>query len=255
MRKQIMVMGLAAGLGLSLGVSSASAQIARRARGNALDQQIQSQLQQKFSGEKKLVNVHPTVEDRIVTLNGTVPDYRAKMEAEHQARGFDNVNGFVDNLSVTGASVSDQQLEKTLADKLTYDRMGMGQAFNALTVKVHNGVATVGGNVRDYPDRDSALALVEDTAGVRGVNDQIKVAPLSPMDDQIRLEAARAIYGNPSLLPYANDPAHTIRIVVNNGHVILAGVVNSQVDKAVAGNAVRSIPGVFSVQNDLVVSH
>jgi osmotically-inducible protein OsmY len=255
MRKPITVLGLAAALGLSLGVGSASAQVAKRASGTAVDQQIQSRLQQKFMGEKKLANVHPTVEDRIVTLNGSVPDYRSKMEAEHQARGFENVNGFVDNLNVTGESVSDQQLTKQLADKLTYDRMGMGQPFNALTVKVHDGVATVGGEVRDYPDRDSALALVEDTPGVRGVSDEIKVAPLSPMDDQIRLRAAQAIYGNPSLLRYANDPAHTIRIIVNNGHVTLAGVVDSQVDKQVAGNAVRSLPGVFSVQNDLVVAH
>ncbi|MGH9393970.1 MAG: BON domain-containing protein, partial [Terriglobales bacterium] len=195
------------------------------------------------------------VEDRVVTLTGPVSSFRAKLEAEHDARQVESVNGVVNQLQVNGPAVPDAQLKHELADRLTYDRMGMGQTFNALSLQVHNGVVTVGGEVRDYPDRDSAVDIVADTKGVKGLVDHIKVAPLSPMDDQIRLQAARAIYGNPSLLRYANDPAHPIRIAVANGHVTLVGVVGSQVDKSVAGNAVRSLPGVFSVKNDLVVAH
>ncbi|HXE31254.1 MAG TPA: BON domain-containing protein [Terriglobales bacterium] len=236
-------------LSVALGAGMAAAQVSH----NAMDQQIQQSLQKEFAGHKDLAGVQASVDDQIVTLSGSVPSYRAKLEAIHEARQAGH--GYIDHLTVGGVSVSDQQLKEKLATRLTYDRMGMGQTFNSLNIAVHNGVVTLSGNVRDYPDRDSAVDIAADTAGVKNVVDKIHVAPLSPMDDQIRLEAARKIYGNPSMLRYANNPAHPIRIVVNNGRVTLDGVVDSQVDKALAGNAVRSIPGVFGVQNNLVVSH
>jgi len=234
-----------------VGAGIALAQVA----GSALDHQISSYLQQQFAGSKDLAQVHSRVEDRVVTLTGSVPSYRAKLQADHDARQVQSVNGVINQLSVAGPTVPDAQLQRELADRLTYDRIGMGQTFNALSLQVNHGVVTIGGEVRDYPDRDSAVDIVADTKGVKGLVDKIKVAPLSPMDDQIRLEAARAIYGNPSMVQYANNPAHPIRIAVANGHVTLEGVVNSQVDKSVAGNAVRSLPGVFSVKNNLVVAH
>ncbi|HEY7839284.1 MAG TPA: BON domain-containing protein [Terriglobales bacterium] len=240
-----------AALTLVLGSGLALAQVSH----SAVDQQIASSLQQKLSAAKDLANVHPTVMDRVVTLDGTVPSYRAELEAIHEAKGIDNVNGYISHLEVAGPTVSDSQLTREISDRLTYDRIGMGQTFNALTVKVDHGKVTVGGSVRDYADRDSAIDIVADTKGVKGVVDQVKVAPLSPMDDQIRLQAAQRIYGNPSLSKYASDPAHPIRIIVANGRVTLAGVVISPLDKQLAGNAVRSLPGVFSVTNDLVVGH
>jgi osmotically-inducible protein OsmY len=141
-----------------------------------------------------------------------------------------------------------------LADKLRYDRVGYGIAFNALGLNVQNGVVTVAGDVRDYPARDSALSIIETTPGVKDVVDNINVLPTSPMDDDIRLRVARAIYGNTALSRYAIDPAKPIRIIVDNGHVTLYGVVDSQGDKQIAEMQARSVPNVFSVENKLVVA-
>jgi hyperosmotically inducible periplasmic protein len=52
---------------------------------------------------------------------------------------------------------------------------------------------------------------------------------------------------------YAIDPAKPIRISVQNGHVALYGVVDSEADKDAAGIRANSVPGVFSVKNDLQV--
>jgi osmotically-inducible protein OsmY len=73
------------------------------------------------------------------------------------------------------------------------------------------------------------------------------------MDDRIRMEVYRSVYGFPSLNKYAIDPAQPIRISVQNGHVTLYGVVDSQADKDTAGIRANSVPGVFSVTNDLQV--
>jgi hyperosmotically inducible periplasmic protein len=151
-------------------------------------------------------------------------------------------------------NVPDAQLQQELADKLRYDRVGMGNTFNAIGLKVENGVVTLQGDVRDYPSRDSALSIAETTRGVKDVVDNINVLPVSPMDDDIRLRVARAIYGNSSLSRYGTDPQRPIRIVVDNGRVTLYGVVDTQGDKTQAEMQARSVPNVFSVDNKLMVA-
>ena len=49
------------------------------------------------------------------------------------------------------------------------------------------------------------------------------------------------------------DPQKPIRIVVDNGKVTLLGVVDSDMDKQVAGVQANSVPGVFNVDNQLLV--
>ena len=88
---------------------------------------------------------------------------------------------------------------------------------------------------------------------MRNVINEVRVDPLSPMDDRSRLQLFRTIYGFPSLNKYALDPAKPIRISVENGNVTLYGVVDSQMDKDVAGIRANSVPGIFKVTNDLQV--
>jgi hyperosmotically inducible protein len=80
----------------------------------------------------------------------------------------------------------------------------------------------------------------------------VKVAPNSIFDDSIRTQLVRAIYGSPSGFRYGIDPQAPIRIVVNNGHVGLYGVVDSEVDRTVAGMRARQVFGVFDVENHLL---
>ena len=89
---------------------------------------------------------------------------------------------------------------------------------------------------------------------MKDVIDEIDVAPLSGVDDELRVRLARTIYGHSSLQKYALDPQAPIRIVVENGHVELSGVVLNKADRQIAYAQARSVPGVFSVKNNLVVA-
>jgi osmotically-inducible protein OsmY len=73
------------------------------------------------------------------------------------------------------------------------------------------------------------------------------------MDDQLRLALYRAIYGFPALEKYALGVQKPIRIIVKNGHVTLEGVVDREADKNVAGVRANTVPGIFSVTNNLRV--
>ena len=221
---------------------------------SALDRQLQQIATLVFQEKEKFRGVSASVEDGIVTLSGTVELFIDKENAEKRVRKVKNVDGVRNHIQIAGKQVSDLELRETLANKLRYDRVGYGIVFNNLTVGVENGAVTIGGKVRDYPDRSSAIAIIETTPGVKNVVDEIDVAPVSLFDDDLRVRLARAIYSQPSLQRYALDPQAPIRIVVENGQVELAGVVLNKGDRQIAYAQASSVPGVFSVKNNLMVA-
>jgi hyperosmotically inducible periplasmic protein len=217
------------------------------------DQQIQNDVTKMLSSKDKWKTVTASTDDGIVTLDGSVKVYMDKLDVGRKVNRVSHVNGLRNHIEVS-STMPDAELGQKLADKLRYDRIGQGILFNNLTLKVNDGVATVGGQVLDYPSRDSALAIVETMPGVKDVIDNIDVLPPSPMDDELRIRVARAVYGQPALNRYALDPQKPIRIVVKGGHVSLYGVVDNEADKNIAGIKAKGVPGVFSVENNLVVA-
>lgn len=256
-KKNVKIAGL---LGLScmllfFPITKAAAQAPAAASASSpADAQIQADVT-KALNNKRFKGVTATVQDGIVTLNGTVDVYSDKEDADKRAHRRKNVKGVQNLIEVGGPTVDDATLRNKLAEKLAYDRVGYGTtAFNALTIGVKNGVVSLGGTAYGPVDRDSAVSLVSNYPGVKDVVDNINVAPVSPMDDRIRLAEARAIYGAPQLNKYALDPAKPIRITVINGNVTLSGVVDSQSDKDIANLRANGVPGVFKVVNHLQVA-
>jgi len=218
------------------------------------DQQIQQAVNQKIHQAQQLQNVRSSVEDGIVTLTGTVNLYQDKLDAARKIKKLVNVTGVRDDIAVAGETVADSQLQKKLTKQLAYDRVGyFDNTFNYLALDVKNGVVTMRGDAMWDVPKDDALAIVARTPGVKDVVNDVKVLPVSQFDDSIRVRTARAIYRDSVLGKYAADPAHPIRIVVDNGHVTLYGTVENAMDKTIAGLRANSVPGAFSVENKLVV--
>ncbi|HMK28472.1 MAG TPA: BON domain-containing protein [Terriglobales bacterium] len=221
------------------------------AANSAPDSVIQASIAGKLQSKPEFSNVQSSVADGVVTLKGTVDGYKAKFDAEKQARKAGHVRSVQNQIVVAGPSLPDNELREKLARDLRYDRVGYGNVFNVLTVGVKDGVVTLGGEVRTPVDRDSAFSVVENTRGVKDVVNEVKVAPVSNFDDSIRLRTLRAVYGDPVLSKYALDPQQPIRILVDNGHVGLYGTVNSAMDKQIAGIRANQVFGAFSVENHL----
>lgn len=126
--------------------------------------------------------------------------------------------------------------------------------FDDLAYKVDpNGTVTLLGEVRQPTLKKDAENAIKKIEGIENVDNQIKILPTSTLDDQIRLRTFHAIYGNSNLSRYAVLAVPTIHIIVENGHVTLVGVVDSQSDKQIAGVQAKSVPNVFSVNNNLRV--
>ncbi|HXS76714.1 MAG TPA: BON domain-containing protein [Terracidiphilus sp.] len=250
----ILALTLAAGIVSSPSIAAASAVAASAPAAIGQQHDGGSDAQGKLN-KSRFKDVKVSVDNSgIATLTGTVSLYEYKSDAANRVRKAKGVNAVRNEIQVAGPSTSDEDLKKKLGEKLTYDRVGYGNTFNAITLNVENGVVTLGGHARTDVDKDSAVALVSTYPGVKDVVDNIEVDPTSIMDDQTRLAVARAVYSYPSLNKYATDPAKPIRISVQNGKVELFGVVDSRADRDAAYLRANSVPGIFSVKNYLQVA-
>ena len=89
--------------------------------------------------------------------------------------------------------------------------------------------------------------------GIEQVVNNIQVLPVSGFDNTIRVRTYRALVRTGGLYRYFLGANSSIHIVVSRGHVTLEGVVSNKMDSQLAYTAARSIPGVFSVTNNLQV--
>ena len=215
--------------------------------------QLQSAVQKQLKGSH-FKNVQVSVQGNDVTLTGTVNSYEDKLQAEKKVHKVHGISAINDQIQVGGPEVPDAQLQEKLINSVTNGLVGyVPVQFQTIMIAVHNGVVYVGGHAAGPIAANDALSIIDSTPGVKGVVNQMKVDPVSPMDNQLRVAVYRAVYSSPFLTNYAINPAKPVRIQVENGHVTLYGVVDSQAAKDAAGIKANSVPGVFSVQNNIEV--
>lgn len=218
------------------------------------DSETQAAVQKALSSSR-FKGVQASVQGSVVTLTGTVDVVAVKINADQKVHHVHGVTAVRNDIQVAGAEIPDQQLQEKLIKAITYDMVGYGTtAFDAITVQVQNGVVMLGGHAYGPVDASDAVAVVANTKGVKDIIDNIQVDPVSPNDDRIRREVFRAVYSYPLLNQFLIDPAKPIRIQVENGHVTLYGTVDTQAEKNAAGIQANTVPGVFSVTNDLQVA-
>ena len=218
------------------------------------DSQVLADIRASLNSDR-FKDVSVSVKSGVVDLSGSVELYAYKEDAERKAQHNKHAAAVRNQIRVASPQTPDEELQNKLVEKVQYDRVGYGTTtFNAISVSVRNGVVTLGGHAYGPTDKDSAISLASHMRGVQDVIDEVEVDPVSSMDDRIRLQVARSIYGHPSLNKYAIDPGKPIRISVQNGNVTLFGVVDSQMDKEVANIRANSVPGIFKVTNQLEVA-
>jgi VCBS repeat-containing protein len=116
-----------------------------------------------------------------------------------------------------------------------------------IKVKVEAGWLTLDGEVNWYYQKEAAKKSVKTLNGVKGVNDNITIRSENPVEIQKRdIELALARNGSLN----AND----IEVIVSGSNVKLVGRVNSWLQREEAGRIAWNAPGVWSLDNELMVS-
>jgi hyperosmotically inducible protein len=122
--------------------------------------------------------------------------------------------------------------------------------FDNVETQVNDGVVILHGKVTMPYKRSDLERRVAKVDGVKQVVNKIDVLPVSQFDDRLRMQLARAIYGNPNFRPFASMVNPPIHIVVERGRVTLEGVVNNNVDRMIATSIANSFLA-FDVKNEL----
>jgi hyperosmotically inducible protein len=164
------------------------------------------------------------------------------------------VTALASNKPVPSGPRTDEDLTKAVRHEvLMYPQYSL---WDDVSFRVNNGNVELLGDVNQPYKKDDIGRLVKQIPGVEGVSNEIKVLPLSPNDDRLRLQIARAIFRDPNLSRYAMGAVPSIHIIVDNGHVTLAGEVMNNMDKQIAGMRASGAGLSFGqVQNNLTVEN
>jgi osmotically-inducible protein OsmY len=236
-----LVASLSLGAGHTLPVAAAAAS----------DSQIKADVQRRLKG----LDLGPSgltveVQDGVVTLSGTVPTLWVKDDAVKRARKASDVKSLVADLSIPKAE-SDLALAREVSDRIRhYD---LYSVYDNIDGGVHNGVVKLAGAVTEPKKASDILERIAKVRGVQAIDNQVAVLPVSQSDDRLRVRIADAIYGDPAFENYSRvDPP--IRVIVNNGHVTLVGVVRADLERFKAESLTRMILGVLALDNKVQVA-
>jgi osmotically-inducible protein OsmY len=137
-------------------------------RASRWDAAIQAELQSIVAGRAQFANVTLTVEDGIVSLRGSVARLADGRQLESELQATQHVAGLRSELQVS-SYLPDEQIQQRVALPLAQP------ALKGVRLQVQNGIATLEGTVASLADRIAAVYILENTEGVKAVEDRIVV--------------------------------------------------------------------------------
>lgn len=143
-------------------------------------------------------------------------------------------------------SVADVEIQQAIQDAAIYD-----PRVNSFDISVDADMAwvTLRGNVDNLQAKTAAERLAENTYGVKGVTNRIKVKTDDVEDSEVQSDINEALSEN------AITEAWDIGVFVENGVATLAGRVDSYLEKAEAEWVASNVEGVNEVNNILEISY
>jgi hyperosmotically inducible protein len=177
--------------------------------------------------------------------------------------------------AVSGGAQTVTPEETVRSVRRMLERLPYYGVFDYLVFRVDRGTVYLAGYSYQGNLKADAERATKRARGVDEVANKIEVLPASPNDDRIRWETFYRIYTDDFLSRYApggefgilqelRDERHfpgmqpvgsyPIHIVVKNGRTMLLGVVDSTIDRQLAGLRAREVIGVFEVENSLSVA-
>ena len=143
------------------------------------------------------------------------------------------------------AATADKELRKAIENHLDF---APDVSSARIGVSAAEGVVTLTGAVETYADKVAAERTAKRVYGVRAVANEIEVRPAGGHTDS---EIAEDIAG--TLRRNVRIPAEKIRATVKKGWVTLEGRVDWGFQRQIAENAIRYLPGVRGISNEIEV--
>lgn len=149
-----------------------------------------------------------------------------------------------------GGNVSEKTIEQQVFRKMVY--LPNYGVFDHINFQVDGSTVILGGRVNSLGTRRDAASAAKRVPGVTRVINNIEQLPPSSFDNGIRRGMLRT-FGRTGLATYLREPRPSVRIIVENGRVTLEGYVSGKGDYNMFNVLANGVPGVFSVENNLVI--
>ena len=212
--------------------------------------ELQKDVQDAIKWEPLLnaAEIGVTVKDGIVTLTGTVDSYAKKYEAEDAAKNVAGVKAVVEKIDVKLAHWGKTTDAEIATEVLNAFKWNWRIPNDKVKVKVESGWVTLEGELNWNYQREAATDAVKNLLGVIGVSNNLKIK--SETHDAVeKMDIESALRRNWSI----NDD--DIEVEVSGTTVTLTGTVKSWYQRDEAEKIVWNAPGVWSVDNELVVEY
>lgn len=187
-----------------------------------------------------------SVEDGVVTLQGTVTTFQNKYAAERTVRHLFGVRAVANDLKVTPDETtkrSDPAIAHAAANALEWDS---SIPKGSVKATVQDGWITLNGLVEWQFQRQAAERAVRYLYGVKGVSNIIVVQPhVSIFDVKSKIESA--------FKRSAEIDANRVKVEAHDGAVVLTGTVHSLNERDEAERAAWAAPGVTKVDDRILV--
>ena len=220
----------------------------RLKKDDEIEQDVRAELTaEQGSTDHRLVRV--VVDRGVVHLSGSADSYARKWAIERAAGRVVGVRDVRDHLEVCPSvdhHREDDDIQAAARRALEWD----ARVRENIRADVTDGVLRLHGTVRHFSQRDAAEEAVRNLIGVRDVVNEIKVAPVpsTALEDDLAMDVEAAIRRRVGV-----DTA-CIAIGVDTGVITLSGAVPVFTLLYDIERAVRSIPGVTRINNELLVA-
>jgi osmotically-inducible protein OsmY len=184
--------------------------------------------------------------DGIVSLTGVVDSYAKKTEAENAAKSVAGVTALVENIKVKYPSSYSKSDAEVATEVLAALKARWDVADEKIKVKVEMGWVTLTGELGWNYQKNAAKDAIKSLMGVTGVSNNITIKSES-LDAAEKSGIENAIKRNWAF--YDSD----ISVGVSGHRATLTGTVDSIYQKTEAGNLAWNAPGIWMVDNELVV--
>jgi osmotically-inducible protein OsmY len=162
------------------------------------DDTIKTVLERELGNDRRLSTEHVgvTVDNGIVTLQGTLESRLTKERAVAMAHVVRGVRAVVDRIDVADHPREDHELEVVVARVLSSDPVTRGQR---ITPRAHNGTVALSGEVDSFATRQVARDDVLGIPGVVNVDDNLAIFPRRRSDTYLADIVTRFLDDDPWL--------------------------------------------------------
>jgi hyperosmotically inducible periplasmic protein len=210
------------------------------------------EVQNKIIKKTQIENLQIHITNGGVMLDGTAQLLKDKMKAAEIARKEYAGQNVIDNIKVQPIQKTDAEINFDVIN-LIRERSTDRFLFSSLSVDTHQGNVFLSGQLLDPVTAKRVVEITSEVPGVQSVTNNIRVLPLSPSDDQLRVRLLSNLASNGVVGGYLNGRHPAISIVVSTGHVTLTGVVKSQLARTEAERVARQTTDVLDVDNRIIV--